>query len=400
VAVAGFWSTSRGTFAFAAGGRTVNLPVAFCVIAVAVVLYWGNTCHFNHKSVYDEPGQAPVVVFDHMGCGRLEDHKHDVAQAKKRVGQNKLTFGIGLTFWKDVDQFIGLVIPVAIASVIETLEDWELARKAGDTFNLREQMVVDGVGTAIGAVFGSILPTTVYLGHPIHKRVGATSGYSMLNALVFFFLTNAGIFPLIGAVIPYEAMAPILMVVGLMTASNVFEVSPKRHYACVFIGLFCVIADWYDTPDGLPSSSRGILSMGYSGGIMNALVLCALLCDMVDRNYLRAALWAALACWCSMFGVMHANNLQGHSIGADGRAGRGEVTWAYKKPGNEGWRFAVAYAVCCAAMLASYALQKAGLVDPPEAVDPESFQAKLAASTEFGSVDDASAKQEKKDLDV
>ena len=44
---------------------------------------------------------------------------------------------------------------------------------------------------AIGAVFGSILPTTVYLGHPIHKRVGATSGYSMLNALVFFFLTNA-----------------------------------------------------------------------------------------------------------------------------------------------------------------------------------------------------------------
>ena len=85
VAIAGFWSTSRGTFAFAAGGRTVNLPVAFCVIAVAVVMYWGNTCHFNHKSVYDEPGQAPVVVFDHAGCGRLEDHKHDVAQAKKRT---------------------------------------------------------------------------------------------------------------------------------------------------------------------------------------------------------------------------------------------------------------------------------------------------------------------------
>jgi len=65
-----------------------------------------------------------------------------------------------------------------------------------------------------------------------------------------------------------------------------------------------------------------------------------------------------------MFGVMHSNNLQGHSIGGDGRAQRGEVTWAKRAPGNEGWRFAIAYSVVCAGLIASHFLQKAGLTDP------------------------------------
>ena len=65
-----------------------------------------------------------------------------------------------------------------------------------------------------------------------------------------------------------------------------------------------------------------------------------------------------------MFGVMHSNNLQGHSIGADGRATQGEVTWAKRAPGNEGWRFAIAYSVVCAGLIASHFLQKAGFTDP------------------------------------
>ena len=55
---------------------------------------------------------------------------------------------------------------------------------------------------------------------------------------------------------------------------------------------------------------------------------------------------------------------QGHSIGADGRATIGEVTWAERAPGNEGWRFAIAYSVVCAGLIASHFLQKAGLTDP------------------------------------
>ena len=52
------------------------------------------------------------------------------------------------------------------------------------------------------------------------------------------------------------------------------------------------------------------------------------------------------------------------TIGGDGRAQRGEVTWAKRAPGNEGWRFAIAYSVVCAGLIASHFLQKAGLTDP------------------------------------
>jgi len=40
------------------------------------------------------------------------------------------------------------------------------------------------------------------------------------------------------------------------------------------------------------------------------------------------------------------------------------VTWAERAPGNEGWRFAIAYSVVCAGLIASHFLQKAGLTDP------------------------------------
>ena len=80
--------------------------------------------------------------------------------------------------------------------------------------------------------------------------------------------------------------------------------------------------------------------------------------------YLICGRFCFVAIWFSMFGVMHSNNLQGHSIGGDGRAQRGVDTWAKRAPGNEGWRFAIAYSVVCAGLIASHFLQKAGLTDP------------------------------------
>ena len=93
---------------------------------------------------------------------------------------------------------------------------------------------------------------------------------------------------------------------------------------------------------------------------MNALIVTAIFSDLIDHRYWRAAAFCFVAIWLSMFGVMHSNNLQGHSIGADGRATQGEVTWAQRAPGNEGWRFAIAYSVVCAGLIASHFLQKAG----------------------------------------
>lgn len=53
---------------------------------------------------------------------------------------------------------------------------------------MAETMLVDGAGTCIGALFGSFYSTTVYIGHPIHKALGAKRGYSLFNGVLYFIL--------------------------------------------------------------------------------------------------------------------------------------------------------------------------------------------------------------------
>ena len=77
-------------------------------------------------------------------------------------------------------------------------------------------MIVDGVGTLIGAILGCPFGTVVYIGHPVHKKVGAKTGYSLMNGCIYLVLTLSGIFPIILSLIPGIAIGPIIFIFGLM----------------------------------------------------------------------------------------------------------------------------------------------------------------------------------------
>jgi len=377
LSMAGYFATKNGSFEI----KGIKIPCAFLVILAGCTAYWSNLCHYNQKVEYKNNEDAiPQYVYDNRGCGSVTNHIHGdggVNDAKKRLWENQMTFGLGLSYWKDVPDFIGLVTPVAIQSVVETLEHWQMGCLKGDSYNMREMMFVDGFGTVLGSFCGSFLPNTVYLGHPIHKANGASCGYGLANAFTFFFLLNSGIFAMVGAVIPIETMAPILMAVGLSIVRNALEVTTSRNHPAMIPGIWCVIADWV-LNNGAGNGNAGAKSVpfrgwynaGQAGGIMNALIITSTLSDMIDRKYVRGACFCFAAVWFSLFGVMHSNNLQGHSVGADQRAGRGEVTWAGESPaptppGNEGWRFAIAYGMVGAGFIAAHFLQQAGFTDPP-----------------------------------
>ena len=87
------------------------------------------------------------------------------------------------------------MVPVAIQSFVGTMEIVESAAAGGDHYSIREAMIVDGLGTCIGALFGSALPTTVHVGHKRHKTIGARAGYSISNAAAFLVLFMSGVFP-------------------------------------------------------------------------------------------------------------------------------------------------------------------------------------------------------------
>ena len=77
-------------------------------------------------------------------------------------------------------------------------------------------MISDGIGTIIGAILGSPFGTVVYIGHPVHKRVGARTGYSIMNGFVYLILCLAGVIPVILSLIPVIAIGPIIFIFGVM----------------------------------------------------------------------------------------------------------------------------------------------------------------------------------------
>jgi AGZA family xanthine/uracil permease-like MFS transporter len=83
-------------------------------------------------------------------------------------------------------------------------------------------MISDGLGTLVGAIMGSPFGTVVYVGHPVHKRVGAQTGYSLMNGFIYLILCLTGVIPTILSLIPSVAIGPIIFIFGLMICEGKF----------------------------------------------------------------------------------------------------------------------------------------------------------------------------------
>jgi AGZA family xanthine/uracil permease-like MFS transporter len=358
------------------------------------------------------------LILKWAGAGKYTgDHDYMGAQvtgnAEMFAGKNKLMSGpdgavFPLGYWADVGNFVAVVFPVALQSFVETMENVEAAKAMGDEYNLREAMVVDGVGTMLGALMGGVLPTTVYIGHKRHKVIGAHAGYSVLNAVIYFILFNAGLFPMLYAIFDEVSIGIILIMVGLLICQQAIEVSATRHMPAFFIGIMCLICDCGRRSTPTRQTSASTTWRRAAASWRRSSCRAAIICDLIDNRYLRAAGFSAVAALFSLFGIMHGMN----PVDVDGNPPsafpffsggimmvKGQLTVAIKDdhPGwtaaaaggaictqppefrvdqttaaglpadgmNEGWRFAVAYAMVFAFCLIHHGLQKMGWLAEP-----------------------------------
>ncbi|MBC7238848.1 MAG: xanthine permease, partial [Chloroflexi bacterium] len=108
-----------------------------------------------------------------------------------------------------IGPYLAMAIPLAIYDFLESMNNVESAEAAGDRYNTVETMLVAGIGTLVGALFGSPFPTLVYIGHPGWKSVGARVGYSWATGVGILVVGLFGILPLLLALIPLVAILPI-----------------------------------------------------------------------------------------------------------------------------------------------------------------------------------------------
>jgi len=226
--------------------------------------------------------------------------------------------------------YFSVILPMGLFNVIGSLQNIESAQAAGDSYDTRSSLAVNGLGCVAAALFGSCFPTTLYIGHPGWKAMGARAGYSIYNGVFMSLVCFSGTLSLIAWAMPIEAGMAIVLWIGIVIAAQAFQAVPRAHAPAVVMGLLPGLAGWSafmakaglhaagaGAPGGTPFSAGLIAAFGLSdiwidgalrleqGFILSAMLLAAMTVAVIERQFLRAALWCLAAAGLSALGLMH-----------------------------------------------------------------------------------------------
>ena len=229
----------------------------------------------------------------------------------------------GATFSAYMITFLPVIVPMGLFNLLGSLQNLESAEAAGDTYPVKSSLAVNGLGTMAAACCGSVFPTTIYIGHPGWKKMGAGAGYSVANGVVITLLCLLGLVKFVSALVPVEAGAAILLWIGITIAAQAFEVTPRNHAPAVVVGFFPALAAWglLMLEDALRAAGTSIAAVGMKalsiqlpiaglisldrGFIFTSMILAAMTVCLIERHYRAAAGWAATAAAISATGLMH-----------------------------------------------------------------------------------------------
>lgn len=219
--------------------------------------------------------------------------------------------------------YLPVIIPMGLFNLIGSLQNLESAEAAGDTYPVKSSLAANGLGTIAAACFGSCFPTTIYIGHPGWKSMGAGAGYSVANGVVISLLCFTGLVGFVTALVPVEAGAAILLWIAIIISSQAFQVTPRKHAPAVVVGLFPALAAWglLMVETALRSAGGGMDAGAFDalaaqapiagmvalerGFIFTSMILAAMTVALIEGKFRQAALWALAASAVSATGLMH-----------------------------------------------------------------------------------------------
>jgi len=275
-----------------------GLPAGFVAVVVGTALAWG----------LGRMDGAALANSLHISLELPHPFIHELAEAT------------GSTYML---AFMPVIVPMGLFNLIGSLQNLESAEAAGDTYPVKSSLIVNGVGTIAAACFGSCFPTTIYIGHPGWKAMGAGAGYSVANGVVITLLCCLGLVGFASALVPVEAGAAILLWIGITIAAQAFQATPREHAPAVVVGFFPALAAWglIMLDNGLRAANTGIGTLGLAplaaqfpiagmialerGFIFTSMVLAAITVALVEGRFRGAAAWALVAAAVSATGLMH-----------------------------------------------------------------------------------------------
>lgn len=334
--------------------RTFASPVvAFLPLGAVLLTYFGRV-----RFPWGIPGGLVAVVLGMIlaWATPFRDWDSDAfAQAVGQLGLHLPAPSFGAVFAGVADgeliTFLVVIVPMGLFNVVGSVQNLDSAAAAGDDYPTVPSLLANGVGTLLGAFFGSPFPTTIYIGHPGWKALGARVGYSMLNGVFFTILGLSGAAALVGYLVPIESGMAIVLWIGIIMVAQAFSATPRQHAPAVAIGLLPGIAGWAALmikngmraaglgnanhpfgPEVLPAlqqadvAAHGAFSLE-QGFMLTSMIWAALATEIIDRRFGRAALWAASGAVLSILGLIHAYRWIATDTTADLSVGPG-WSWA------------------------------------------------------------------------
>ena len=226
-------------------------------------------------------------------------------------------------------EYFSIILPMGLFSLVGSLQNLESAEAAGDSYPATPTLAANGIGTIVAAICGSCFPTTIYIGHPGWKALGARVGYSILNGMIMGLLCLTGTVAVLAYFVPIEAGMAIVLWIGIVIVAQSFTATPSHHAPAVVVGLLPGIAGWgaLIAKNALRAAGLGTqekpltpalisqfkLSDTYiegafaleQGFIFSAMILAAITVYIIERDFRKAAYWSIGAALLSWVGLMH-----------------------------------------------------------------------------------------------
>jgi AGZA family xanthine/uracil permease-like MFS transporter len=225
--------------------------------------------------------------------------------------------------------YLSVIAPIAIYEVLQDLASVAGAAAAGDDYDARAVLVCDGLGTLTAGLAGSVVPTVIYAMHPSYKAVGARISFAFWTPLMFLAIITSGLTIFVAQLFPWPILAAIIAYVSIgVGLATLRRVDPK-YLGAVLLGFVlpagAVVATAVNsalpalklsaaTPAVEAALNRSIywssiLGMG-NGFLFLVLVVAAIITELIDRRFSRAAAWCLIAAAFSWVGLMHSALLQ------------------------------------------------------------------------------------------
>jgi AGZA family xanthine/uracil permease-like MFS transporter len=300
--------------------RTYATPlVGLATFAVVCLVYFGGV-----RFRGGVPGGAVAVLLGTLLCWTtgLASGPAPLGTVGVRLPVPVLGELVSSLAW--LRPYFSVIFAMGLFNLLGSLQNLDSAEAAGDRYPTRPSLAANGVGSLVAAAFGSCFPTTIYIGHPGWKGLGARIGYSWLNGAVLTLVVLTGTVGILAWAVPIEAGMAIVLWIAIVITAQAFQATPRSHAPAVVIGLLPGVAAWgafmvktgvraagtpFDPALGERLAGAGLPFAGAfalaEGGIFTAMILAAAAVAVIERRFRLGAAWCAAGAALSWFGLMH-----------------------------------------------------------------------------------------------